>query len=622
MRNVKVNVQADTSQAVGKVRELTGALSQLDAATRRNVQFLLQALGSAGLKAQQIGSVPHQQASASQARAQLNANRSTSGSNQSSQSDTKNGETLAKLNQYTLKAAESQFNLFAEDLGQIFSKAFSELFQGNLKNALTGLRDSLKGLFNSLLKQLVEDLAGKIKKSITSNIKGLFNKGGEGLKTGTGQSSSQQAANVSNVTGGDSGQPTPAASEGLPVIRGGGPVPLDYYHTHPATEIETINTVPKGVETSKVVSTTGTNVAANAGKFSWDNLGKMVGSMAPALGSSFGGMLGGTSTVGSIMGSVGGLLGGAGIGLLTGAIGTGATPGFGVTAAGAPILGTMAASGILIGVAAALMIGAYILGKNKQRKADEKTRNQAMVDAFSQLDEILKQINRDEIDGASGVSSANNIRKQYVDQMSKLKDKKTRNIALKDVSRIDSKISLIKQAADNQSARKAMDAKLVPTFADGGFVGTGNGYRVLGSDGEAMQPFRGRVPGVYDRRDDFLARLSGNEVVLTPDQWMPIAPYLKQKRVPGFADGGLVSNTSSINGSSQASSNQEIIIEELIINLNNSFGAETAARIVDVGLKTPDGRSAVVKSVRAHIGESGLGDGMIRDINMVNSRGF
>lgn len=622
MRNVKVNVQADTSQAVGKVRELTGALSQLDAVTRRNVQVLLQALGNAGLKAAQIGTVSNQQAAAGSAQAQLQAGRSnvnSSGANpQQPASNNKAKEAFNKLNSYSLKTAESQFTLFADDLAQVFSKAFSELFQGGFKNALSGLKESLKGLFNNLLKKLVEDVADKIRKSISKQISSSFNRNSGGLSVGTGSNDSNRSNDGQTSTPGLSvaADAVNTDIDSLP------PEQLMDIHRSDITSTAFTNTsAPPAASEGKDGGTKSAGAKTGLpGNFNLSSFGKLIGSMAPALGSSLGGMLGGPSTVGSIMGSLGGLAGGTALGIATGAITQGtAHSGFSILGMS---IGGAASLGILAGVAVALMVGSYILGKNKQRKMDEKTRNQAMVDAFSQLDEILKQINRDEIDGASGVSQASNIRKQYVEQMSKLKDKKTRNIALKDVSRIDSKISLIKQAADNQSARKALDAKLVPTFADGGLVGAGNGYRVLGHDGGAMSPFRGRVPGVYDRRDDFLARLSGNEVVLTPDQWMPIAPYLKHKRVPGFADGGLIANTSSFAGTGQAPLNQEIIIEELIINLSNQFGAETAAKIIDVGLKTPDGRQAVVKSVRTHIGESGLGDGLIRDINKVNSRGF
>jgi hypothetical protein len=638
MRNVKVNVQADTSHAIGKVRELTGALAQLDATTKRNVQYLLQALSGAGLNPQQIGAVKNQQAATTQAQSQVKAGKvSNTGGNSGGSQGTKTGgqskDTIDKLNKFTSQTAEAQFNLFAEDLGQMFSKAFSELFQGNIKDALTGLRDSLKGLFNSLLKQLVEDVAGKIRKAITNNLKNLFNKGGTGLNVGA-----KKPEDAGGKTDNDSGTnvAAPHASpdtppEAPPHRYSGGHQEggTDFFDNDYVTDamdragtVAKANDAPKGDPPPKEGGDKGADVGAVTGKFSWGSLGKMVGSMAPALGSSLGGMLGGSSVVGGILGSAGGLIGGTVLSTLLagGFTGASATGGIFGSIGGAIGLSGVATAGIGIAVAAAFMIGAYILGKNKQRKADEKTRNQAMLDAFSQLDDILKQIQSDQLDGSSGVSQAKNIRSQYMDQVSKLKDKKTRNIALKDVSRIDGKISAIQAAASNQTARKALDAKLVPTFADGGYVGTG-GYKVLGGDGASMHPFRGRVPGVYDRRDDFLARLTGNEVVLTPDVWMPIAPYLKQKRVPGFADGGMV-QTSGFTGDTQASSNQPFIIEELVINLSNQFGSETAARILDVGVKTPDGRQAVIKSVRSHIGESGLGDGLVRDINRVNTRGF
>ena len=226
---------------------------------------------------------------------------------------------------------------------------------------------------------------------------------------------------------------------------------------------------PTGTTNGGATTKGGVNLPAN---FSWGSLGKMIGSMAPALGSSLGGMLGGTSLVGSLMGSVGGLMAGTALGIATGAIST--TSGMMGSLVGA-LGGATMATGILAGVGVALMIGAYLFGKTKQRKADEKTRNQAMLDAFSALDDILKQVGSDQMEGAAAINQANQIRKQYLDQMSQLKDKKTRNIALKDVSRIDVKITQIKQAADQQTARKAMDAKLVPTFADGGFVGAGLG---------------------------------------------------------------------------------------------------------------------------------------------------
>jgi hypothetical protein len=671
MRNVKVNVQADTSHAIGKVRELTGALAQLDATTKRNVQYLLQALSGAGLNPQQIGAVKNQQTASAQAQSQVQASKGaavgTSGDTTKKVNE-KNSDTVKKVNEAMESIAGKQLDLFIDSFANAIGNVFTKLAQGRFKDAFTGLKTSLQGLFGELMSQLVGDLVGMMKKSLIDGLKGIFapakkagaatpvvNKiaqsfNGLGAATGVGNGFFSRAGDGQNGQGDGTATGAAGAADGTAADSGAGsgagfmanknflPLPqtdefrkrypslafMEDLRNNPDIKATPIETTESGTKTG---TDTGGGAAANAAKqaasFSWGNLGKVIGSMAPALGSSLGGMLGGSSVAGGILGSAGGLIGGTLIGglLTTGSI-SGATTG-GIFGAQAGLFGLSGAAtfGIGLAVAAAFMIGSYFLGRDKQRKADEKTRSQAMVDAFSQLDDILKQIQGDQIDGASGVSQANNIRSQYMEQMSKLKDKKTRNIALKDVSRIDSKISAIKAASSNQAARKALDAKLVPTFADGGYVGTGGGYKVLGGDGASMHPFRGRVPGVYDRRDDFLARLTGNEVVLTPDVWMPIAPYLKQKRVPGFADGGMV-QASGFTGDSQASSNQSFIIEELVINLSNQFGSETAARILDVGVKTPDGRQAVIKSVRTHIGESGLGDGLVRDINRVNTRGF
>jgi hypothetical protein len=647
MRNVKVNVQADTSQALGRVRELTGALAQLDSATKRNVQSLLQALGSAGLHAQQIGTVQNQQAAASKAQSAVSKSAPAAKADDiKKQAD--NSDTAKKINDAMQSLAGKNLDLFVNSFAKAIGDVFTNLSQGKFKDAFKGLKTSLQGLFGELMSQLVTDVVGMMKKSIVSGLKGILSTAGRSGASSVAETAVQKIALPAasglqiglpdtagnQVDGSDAGTGRENVSWINPQTKNFIPVPNtdEFRRQNPVYAsimgmggpdvpkpdvIKPANSgAPKPVTQDAV-----TNAAKTTDqmKCSWGSLGKMLGSMAPALGSSLGGMLGGSSTVGSLLGSAGGLFGGLAVSsLLSGGM-TGANLSSGIFGSLAHIAGAAGATGIGLAVAAAFMIGAFFLGRDKQRKTDEKTRNQAMVDSFQQLDELLRQVNADEIEGSAGVSQANNIRSQYMDQMSKLKDSKTRNIALKDVSRIDDKISLIKAAASNQTSRKALDAKLVPTFADGGFVG---GYKVLGGDGSAMTPFQGRVPGVYDRRDDFLARLTGNEVVLTPNVWMPIAPYLRQKRVPGFADGGAVSNISSFTGSVNTSDNQSVIIEELIINLSNQFGAETAAKILDVGVKTPDGRQAVVKSVRTHIGESGLGDGLVRDINRVNSRGF
>ncbi len=636
MRNVKVMVQADTTGAVSKVRELTGALAQFDARARQSVGNALKALNGTNPASLNSNNIKDQQQLAENVQTQAGKVTPDQAKTvkKAKTSKEKTDEANKKLADKAQKDGEKYFKEFADQFAQIFAEALAALLEGGLKGGLKSFKDGLKAALQGILKQLMSNIVEQIKSAISKKIVSIFTpKGGTGTGTGTGDKS------VGTGDGDNKGTTTAlpdttvheavhagagAATVGLGatnILNGANPLTPD--PVKPTTSGTGGNV---GSTDGKTVAQKTANAAGGPGKFQ-----TQIASMLPGIGMSLGGALGMGQGGASMLGQAGGLLaGGIGMaflapGLLTSAFG-GTIAGVGGATLSTGLGGAMA--GLLtnpftIAVAGALIIGAIIWGINSRRKKEEKQRSQAMLDAFSQLDDLLKQVNSDQLDGASAVTQANSVRKQYVEQMSQLKDKKTRNIALKDVSRIDDKISQIRQAGEAQTSRKAMDAKLVPTFADGGLVGTGGAnYKVLGGDGASMRPFRGRVPGDYDRKDDFLARLTGNEVVLTPDVWMPIAPYLKKKRVPGFADGGKTGNSLSFTGSSQIQESQPIIIEELIIHLSNQFGAETAAKILDVGLKTSDGQQAVVKSVRTHIGENGLGDGLVRDINRVNSRGF
>jgi preprotein translocase subunit SecG len=619
-RIVKVQIQADTAQATAQVRELAGALSQLDAVALRNAANLMAAQGGVNPATLNPTSVNNQVQLANSAQVQATEVKKTQVKKPKKPAKTDEEKTLeanTKLAAKIQKEAQAQFAKFADEIGKVFADSFEGLFNGGLKGALKGFQNALKSMFQGILKQLIGSIAGQIKSAISKKMMESFTKAADPKKdlaslgagphpdSGTGLPMAGEHSIHSIIDNASPAHAMAGLAAGLP------PAPTEVTPTTNGTEGGSTTPAPTSQAYKAVQASLG-----GVGKFQMQ-----IASMLPGIGMSLGGMLGMGQTGPSLLGSAGGLmLGGAGAVALLGGTGAGTIFGAGGALASLHGLAAFMTNPFTIAAAGAILVGAIIWGINSRRKKEEKQRNQAMLDAFSQLDDLIKQVNSDQLDGASAVSQATQIRKQYVEQMSQLKDKKTRNIALKDVSRIDSKIAEIKQAGEAQTARKAMDAKLVPTFADGGFVG-GSGYKILGGDGAFMNPFTGRVPGVYDRRDDFLARLTVNEVVLTPDVWMPIAPYLKQKRVPGFADGGMVSS-SSFTGSTQVSSNQEIIIEELTIHLSNQFGADSAAKILGVGLKTPEGRQAVVRSVRTHIGENGLGDGLVRDINTVNERGF
>jgi hypothetical protein len=144
-------------------------------------------------------------------------------------------------------------------------------------------------------------------------------------------------------------------------------------------------------------------------------------------------------------GIFGGLIGGGGGSVAAGVVGSAS-----VTAG----ISALAVTGIGLAVAG-VIAGALISSRrNAARRRDERTRNQATLDAFSALDKLISDVGADKIDGASALAQADQIRQQYLATAGSLKDKKTRNIALADVSRLDSKIATLKAAITTQQKRK------------------------------------------------------------------------------------------------------------------------------------------------------------------------
>jgi hypothetical protein len=273
----------------------------------------------------------------------------------------------------------------------------------------------------------------------------------------------------------------------------------------------------------------------------------LLGGLAPLLplfGLTAGAGLGGQSRFGSLLGGAGGLIGGLGLAAAL-------SPGFALSAGsfigGIPGLagvggflstaGPLALAGVAGLIAAPLIIGAIILSKNAARRRDEKTRNQAMLDALSQLQGILAAVKSDRMDGGSAIAAAAQIREQYVTSMSALKDAKTRRIALADVSRLDALIGQIRGESDLQLKRQEIDKKLVPEFSTGidrGLVPYFGGTQTLIKvrpqeridDVGLKRSFI--VPGVDRGIDSVLTHATPGSRVLTK---------IQQERIPEFATG-------------------------------------------------------------------------------------
>lgn len=232
--------------------------------------------------------------------------------------------------------------------------------------------------------------------------------------------------------------------------------------------------------------------------FSWGAIGKTLGAAAPLLGFSLGSALGGKSLGGSILGGIGGLAGGLAVGVGTGTIGATGSLSTAIAAIGGPL----AATGILAAIAVPLLVGGWLLGRNKQRRADETTRAGLITDALGQLDEILKNIRTHKYSsGQEAIDAAQAVRDSYQQSASQLKDSKTRRIALQELSqRIDPKISQIRTAAAQLDKDKAHFNDLIPEFATGGIVPgqIGSPRLVLAHGGEIIANLRQQTPALMN----------------------------------------------------------------------------------------------------------------------------
>jgi len=224
----------------------------------------------------------------------------------------------------------------------------------------------------------------------------------------------------------------------------------------------------RGGGVSGTVGGAGTSAASSllAGG-SFKDFGKSLGAMAPLLGLSLGSALGGQSIGGQILGGLGGLAGGLALGIGTGAIGaSGGVIGGLVGALG----GTLAATGILAAVAVPLLVGSWLLGRNKKRRQEETQRNAFLTDAKKQLNEILKRTNAGQMDSISALANAQAIRDNYMQQSQSLTDSKTRRHALQTVRELDVIIEQIKVAGRKSDFARAQDDAYVPTFDGGGMT--------------------------------------------------------------------------------------------------------------------------------------------------------
>jgi tape measure domain-containing protein len=336
-------------------------------------------------------------------------------------------------------------------------------------------------------------------------------------------------------------------------------------------------------------------------------VGGAAGAMAPLLGLTLGASLGGSSGLGKILGGAGGLLGGlVASGLVTGG-GLSLLGGTAGSLAGFLGLGGGLLGAATLGIGAAVAItAAILLGRNAQRRKDETARNSISNDTGTAIWNLIDRARFGQITRSQAESEWRQIDANYHQQIAKLKDGKTRrNAELQWTNDFAPLKKILDSALASSEKREAFKSDFVPTFATGGGAWTGGSGTGGAGAFSWMTPFSGRVPGTYDRRDDRLIRVSGDEVVLRPDDWMPIQDYLSARRVKGFADGGSLSPL-SLGSASTASG-------PIQITLRVELGRQDRSRIVLETIGGAEGGNLVAGILADHIGREGM-DGLLGDI--------
>lgn len=225
----------------------------------------------------------------------------------------------------------------------------------------------------------------------------------------------------------------------------------------------------------------------------FSGVGKSLIGALPAVGAGLGGMLGGQSAAGSLLGTIGGGLAGVLVSTaLTGGLGasaaattalTGSSAGSGLGGVSLFGLSGAATLGIGLAIAGAFMLVSFLLGRRKRRKIEMANVNTWSSDALKQMQDLLKAVQTDKMDGQDAITQGDAIIAQFQDQIKGLKDKKSKALAQTKLSELVSLQGQIRAAADAQTRRKELNEKIVPTYATGG-MNSSNLVRV--SKGERL----------------------------------------------------------------------------------------------------------------------------------------
>lgn len=364
----------------------------------------------------------------------------------------------------------------------------------------------------------------------------------------------------------------------------------------------------------------GFSSAAKVGGFSGNFLGGGLVSLLPAfIGAGIGAQFGGKSVGGQILGAIGGAAAGIGVSL-------GASV-FGALGGGLGALGpaALAALGPIALVALPLIIGAILLGRSKQRKADEEASGEFLQNAIDATKELRKQAEQGNLTDEAKARDIfeNQIIGTFTSQISGLKTKSVRD------SRLTNQVAdlralfeaevipAIKQAAKDAAIFK----KQIPEFHSGGLAHNETLAVVLRSEmiltqqqQHMIQHMAGfnvfaaaGVPGAVPAGPDGLARAHSGGFFSDPrinhktierllQEIGGAGPHsfmhLPTQPVPVATSAPVVVVAAETGGGPGAQAAQPLVIN--IAGARFSVGPGDATELLGLALTTSDGRSLVV----------------------------
>lgn len=425
-------------------------------------------------------------------------------------------------------------------------------FQG-LFDGLTSALDSALGKLGSMKRAVVELIVQLLK---LFAIQKLFN--GGGIAQGSGQQSagnglmgilqamtqrttSSSLAGQFSLTGGWAGGPSPAGTiaPGIFGVPGLTTLGAGLFDTQSLGLGGSFGSGPASITATQAQqnqwSRLGDLAQTAAAQSIGGNLSGGFGSMfsglmsaAPMLGmgigASLGASLGGSSVLGQITGAAGGLILGGVAGVTAQAISLGGLSAG--LAASLPMLGIVAPIG------AALLIGAYLLGRNATRRKNETDRAALNSDTYTRIIDVLNSARRGRYNSvADAFADFNQIKSDYFARIANY-DKKTKDIATRVWNNEFEPVywPLIQQAVVDSMTREQNLKHMHPEFKTGGVtdaselirVSPGEGYRLPGSR-EIVE-----IPGSYRGYDsEYMYAPRGTRIYRRDEMIKSSQPFLQ-----------------------------------------------------------------------------------------------